>query len=243
MKFSKGREFSPNITETKIDLYSRLMDGIEKALHSESPSRDDAISMLVLSRKVAFIASTGVLDVMDELTVHFFAAVNDGKLNDARRKTMMILLGKLSLEIRKDVLDDIDPEEEKHILRSMDRGVEAITGKPKERKSSLISAEERALLKKTLRLLRKMDIKWAKIKMGYSVKDGEDRSIAHIYASIANRPSSILTKSLSDDQKKVLSKHLKKLAAKAQLVKEGKNIPIPKDITPEDLCAILKDIQ
>ncbi len=243
MKFSKGREFSPKITETKIDLYSRLMDGIEKALHSESPSRDDAISMLVLSRKVAFIASTGVLDVMNELTVHFFAAVNDGKLSDARRKTMMILLGRLSLEIRKDVLDDIDPEEEKHILRSMDRGVEAITGKPKERKSSSISAEEMASLKKTLRLLRKMGIKWAKIKMGYSVKDGEDRSIAHIYASIANRPSSILTKSLSDDQKKVLSKHLKKLEAKAQLIKEGKNIPIPKDITPEDLCAILKDIQ
>ncbi|MCK5115560.1 MAG: hypothetical protein KAR44_03105 [Candidatus Aegiribacteria sp.] len=243
MKFSKGREFSPEITETKIDLYSRLMDWIEKVLLSDSPSRDDAISMLVLSRKVAFIASTGVLDVMDELTVHYFAAVNDGKLSDARKKTMMILLGRLSLEIRKDILEDMDPEEEKHILRSMDRGVEAITGKPKERKSSSISPEERASLKKTLRLLKKMDIKWAKIKMGYSVKDGEDRSIAHIYASIANRPSAILTKSLSDDQKKVLAKHLKKLEAKAQLVKEGKNIPIPKDITPEDLCAILKDIQ
>ncbi len=243
MKFNKGREFSPTITETKIDLYSRLMDWIEKVLLSDSPSRDDAISILVLSRKIAFVASTGVLDVMDELTVHFFAAVNDGKLNDAARKTMMILLGRLSLEIRKDILDDIDPEEEKHILRSMDRGVEAITGKPRERKSSSISPEERASLKKTLRLLKKMEIKWAKIKMGYSVKDREDRSIAHIYASIANRPSSILTKSLSDDQKKTLSKHLKKLEAKAQLVKEGKSIPIPKDITPEDLCAILKDIQ
>ena len=243
MKFSKSREFSPKITEMKIDLYSGLMDGIEKALHSESLSRDDAISMLVLSRKVAFIASTGVLDVMDEFTNQFFAAVHDGKLSDARRKSIMILLGKLSVEIRKDVLDDIDPEEEKHILRSMDRGVEAITGKPKERKSSSISAEERASLRKTLGLLKKMDIKWAKIKMGYSVKDGEDRSIAHIYASIANRPTAILTKSLSDDQKKALSKHLKKLEAKAQLVKEGKNIPIPKDITPEDLCSILKDIQ
>ena len=244
MKFSKGREFSPKITETKIDLYSRLMDRIEKVLLSDSPSRDDAISMLVLSRKVAFIASTGVLDVMDELTVHFFAAVNDGKLNDAARKTMMILLGRLSLEIRKDVLDDVDPEEEKHIMRSMDMGVEAIIGKPKERKkSSSITAEEKALLKKILTFLKKNEINWAKIKLGYSVKDKEDSSIAHIYASIANRPSSIVTKSLSDAQKKALSKHLKKLAAKAQLVKEGKNIPIPKDITPEDLCTILKDIQ
>ena len=245
MKFSKGREFSPKITETKIDLYSRLMDWIEKVLFSDSLNRNDAISMLVLSRKIAFVATAGVLDVMDELSVHFFAAVNDGKLSDARRKAMMILLGRLSLEIRKDVLDDIDPEEEKHLLRAMDREVETLIDKPKKerRKSSSITAEEKASLKKILTFLKKNGINWTKIKLGYSVKDKEDRSIAHIYASIANRPSAILTKSLSDDQKKVLSKHLKKLEAKAQLIKEGKNIPIPKDIKSEDLCAILKDIQ
>ena len=106
-----------------------------------------------------------------------------------------------------------------------------------------ISAEEKVSLKKILKFLKKNEIKYSKIKMGYSVKDKEDKSMAHIYASVANRPSAILTKSLSDGQKKALSKHLKKLEAKAPQVKEGKNLPLPKDITPEYLFEILKDIQ
>jgi len=245
MKFSKGREFSPKITDMKIDLYSGLMDEIEKTLHSESLSRDDAISMLVLSRKIAFFADTGVLDTIDEFTNQFLAAMHDGKLSDDRRKSMMLLLGKLSVEIRKDVLEEVPPEEERSLQRGMDREVEVLLGKPKKerKKSSSITAEEKASLKKILTFLKMNEINWAKIKLGYSVKDKEDRSIAHIYASIANRPTAILTKSMSDDQKKVLSKHLKKLAAKAQLVKEGKNLPIPAELKPEELCAILKDIQ
>jgi hypothetical protein len=243
MRLSIGRETNPKVTETKIDLYSRLMDGIEKALLSDSPSRDDAISMLVLSRKIAFVACTGVLDTMDELTNQFFAAVSEGKLNDACRKSMMILLGKLSLEIRKEFLVEMSPEEEKHLLSAMEKGVEAITGKPPERTGSSISAEEKASLKKILKLLKKNEIKWAKIKMGYSVKDGEDRSIAHIYASVANRPSSILTKSLSDDQKKALSKHMKKLGSTEEHLEEGRNIAIPDDMKPEILCEILTSIQ
>jgi len=243
MKFSKGKEFNIKFTEVKIDLYSRLMDGMEKMILSESFSRDDAVNMLVLSRKTAFIASIGVLDILNEFTGKFAAAVQDGKLNEEAKKSMMVLLGKLTVEIRKDVLMEISSEEEEHLLKTMEKEIEAISPKPQKRSGSVMSAEEREALKKILKLLKKNEINWNKIKMGYSVKDKEDRSIAHIYASVANRPSSILTKSLSDDQQKALIKHIKELDSQAKLVKEGKNIPLPDGIEPEVLCGILKDIQ
>lgn len=243
MKFSKGREFNIKFTEVKIDLYSKLMDGMEKAILSEAFNRDDAVNILILSRKTAFIGSLGVLDTLNEISGKFAAAVQEGKLKDDAKKSLMVLLGKLTVEIRKDILMEISSEEEEHLLKFMEMEIESISPKPQKRSGSVMSKEERELLKKILKLLKKMEIKWNKIKMGYSVKDKEDRSIAHIYASVANRPSSILTKSLSDDQQNALIKHIKELESTAKQVKEGKNIPLPEDIKTEVLCEILKDIQ
>jgi len=236
-----SKEYNLKITETKIELYTKLMDEIEKAIASDVIGKDDAVNMLILNRKIAFVASMGVLKALNELTAIFSVAVNDGNLNITEKKQLMISLGKLSIEIRKDIISDVTEQDEKLLSKSMDEGVKAISGKIQERSGFTLSTKEKESFNELIKLLQKASIKWRKGQVGFSVQDSRGKSIAHIYPEVSSKESNILVKSLSNEQKQILEAHCDLLGV-ASVLKE-KTIQIPQEMSNSDLVRILSELQ
>ena len=235
------KEFNIKITEAKIELYTDLMNALENALTSEKVSRNDAMRMAILSRKIVFVGSMGVLEALDKLTRKYSRSVKDKRLDSVEQEELLDRLGAVSIEIRKDIISGTTKEEEIALTKFMKNSIGVISGRNIGTTDYTLNSKEEADFKKLISLLSNSKIEIVPGKVGYSVRDSKGKSIANIFPEVSSKKSVFILKGLSDDKLRILNSH--KIELGVSQVDSQSSIQIPPTMSVVNIHNILKELQ
>ncbi len=104
------KEQNVKFIELKSSIYLELLNYLEQALQRPEISENDIIELQFLTHKLAISASPDVLNCYRNLLNVFTRAIGDHRFDYLERTDLHQALAHLTVEIRKDLIGDLDLE-------------------------------------------------------------------------------------------------------------------------------------
>lgn len=104
------KDQSIKFLEVKTGIYQELLNNLENLVLKKEVEDTDLIRMQFITHKLAIFASPGVLEEYDNFLQTFNRMVRDGKFNQVDRSHLLESLSKLTIQIRGDLLGELDQQ-------------------------------------------------------------------------------------------------------------------------------------
>ena len=179
------KEKSVKIYETKVETYQALMNEIERILLQESLEDNDRFRLQILFQKVVFVAGPDVLEKLPDFTQVFSKAALNGKISKAERGEILAGFGKLAIEIRADLNEQVQEDKEK-----LEKIITAISANfsPQTDEATFLSSctpDEKDYYARALEYLKSAGISYERGQRGLPIKNKQEKTVMQFYPSDA----------------------------------------------------------
>ncbi len=104
------KEENIKFLELKTNIYTQLLEYLEKVMLKNSTSDEDLIRLRFLTHKLAIVASPAVLIQYEKFVHLFIKTTKDHKLEKQETNLLSEELAKLTVKIREDLVGQLDKE-------------------------------------------------------------------------------------------------------------------------------------
>lgn len=224
------KDRNSQMLEKKITIYKELMEKLGEILGSGNITKGNVVEIQMLNQRLAFIAHEDVVRSFTEfaeLFAEYFA--KGGKINDAEKDELLNASGKMSVQMRKDLLsrEEIADFNETAFTDLIMSNTRSLGTKKISFDDFLGQCSEKD--KAYFRDLKKyFDEKHVGLEMGtvgLAIKDGNNKSVVWCFPSSAkrNKRIEILTNKMSEDGVRTVDNYFKEIGLSTP-IPEGKKV-------------------
>lgn len=243
------QERNAKMLEAKLTLLKDLMDELKEILTGENIEKQ-VVAVQILSQRVTALSGIEVVRSFNGFAAEFARAAADNKLEEAEKNALLDALGKVSIEMRKDMLaaDELERftrTEEKGFREIATKNLEVLKRKPTTQGGFLeaCSPEDRKYYEDLLRFLNgnEFTLDWGTV--GFSTRPpGMGPAVLQCYPTASRKSLVILKANLPRGFSSDILARLESTKAPKEGA-ERKEIGLrTSEVTVSELCDLLRSI-